>query len=86
MCILIVCVCVCTHAGGRTCHTVVWRSENNSYDLVLSFNYVGLGDQAQVTRLSVRCLYPLNHLVGPGFCDFYSDSFGCMYLEKSLAK
>lgn len=44
------------------------------------------GDQAQVTRLSVRCLYLLNHLVGPGFCDFYSDSLGCMYLEKPLAK
>lgn len=80
------CVYACAHAGGCTCHTVVWRFENNSYDLVLSFNYVGLEDLTQVTRLSVRCLYPLSYLTGPGFCALYSDSLGCMNLEKPLAK
>lgn len=68
--------------GGLRTTLTIWFS----YSLVLSFNYVGLEDRTQVTRLSVRCLYPLSYLTGPGFCGLYSDSLGCMNLEKPLAK
>lgn len=36
-----------------------WRSEDNFQESFLSFYYVGPGDPAQVSKIGIRCLYPL---------------------------
>lgn len=43
----------------------VWRSEDNVEELVLSFHYMGSGDQTQDIRLGSKPLYPLSRLAGP---------------------
>lgn len=47
---------MCAHQLGR--------SQDNFLEAVLSFHHFCLGDQTQVIRLSLKCLYPLNPLVG----------------------
>lgn len=52
----------------HTCiHVTVYvrRSEDNLEELVLSFHYMGSGDQTQVIRLGGKPLYPLSRFAGP---------------------
>ena len=46
---------------------VTWRSEDSSWELILSVHLVGPRDQTQVFRLCDKPLYPLVHLTGPTF-------------------
>lgn len=41
---------------GHISHHVGWRSEENLWKSVLSFCFVSVRDQTQVTRLGGRCL------------------------------
>lgn len=42
-------------------HSKVWRLENDSWELVLSFHLVDAGDQTHVTMFGSRSLHPVNH-------------------------
>lgn len=53
---------------STTVHT--WRSEVNSWDLVLSFYYGCSEDQAQVVGAGSKHPYPLNHLINPRSVSF----------------
>lgn len=46
---------------GTTAHA--HRSENSSWESVLSFQCVGTWDETQFLRLGGRCLYPLNYCI-----------------------
>jgi hypothetical protein len=52
-----VCVCVCIWANQCTCTNAMvwrWRSEDNSWELVLSFHHVGSRDWTQIWLAFVR--------------------------------
>lgn len=51
----------------RVMHAVLWQSEDNLQELVLSFHYVGPRGGAQVLRPGDKCSYPLSHLLIPFF-------------------
>lgn len=56
------CVCVCRHM-----HAVIllWRTEDNLRELVLSFHHADPGNWTQVFRLDSKGLCPLGHLISP---------------------
>lgn len=56
---------VCVHAIAH-----IWKSEN-SWELILFFHLVAVGNQTQVVRLSSKWPYPLRHLDNPLF-SFYN--------------
>lgn len=49
---------------------VIWRSEDNFWELVLFFHHVHLRDQTRVVKLGNRCSCSLSHLArsNPSFC------------------
>lgn len=57
---------MCTHKHTPAHDTApVWRLEDNSQELVLSFHCMGSGDRTQVIRLGSKRLYPLSQFTGP---------------------
>lgn len=50
-------MCISWHGGGKT--------ESNLGELPLSFHLVNQGNETQVARLGVKCLYLLSHLSSP---------------------
>lgn len=53
-----VCACVCVRAV-----VLMWESEDNLPESVLSFYHMGSRDQFPVSRLSGRRFYPLIYLI-----------------------
>lgn len=70
MCVCIcVCVCVCICVCVHMCTFMplhMWRSEDNSLELHLSF-YDVLGAEAQASRLVRQLFYPVSHPTGTLF-------------------
>jgi hypothetical protein len=45
--------------------STLWKSEDNMWELVLSFYHMVSGDQTHIVKLVGKCLYLLNHLGWP---------------------
>lgn len=44
---------LCVHVCGHACvKSRMWRSEDNLWELILSFHQMGSGDQTQVVRFA----------------------------------
>lgn len=55
---------MCVHEQAQATANL-WRSEDNSRELGLSFYHIRSGDQRQVSRLDDKHLYPLPISFGP---------------------
>lgn len=51
------CVSLSMHAREVCTMECMWGSENGLRELVVSYHYVGRGDQTQVVRLGGKCPY-----------------------------
>lgn len=60
----------------------MWRSENNFWELILSFYHVGPGNETQVIRLCGNCFYPKIYLSGPLLLIIINKMIGSCVLTK----
>jgi hypothetical protein len=58
-------MCVCVAEISVPWH--MWRSENNMYELPLSFYHVNYRDQTHIIRLGGKCFQLLGHVGSPTF-------------------
>lgn len=67
-------VCVCVHMWHAL--ACLWRSEDTTRELALSFHSLGPWDPAQGIRLSIKSVCVLGHLSSPLVCP-HSNSQCC---------
>jgi hypothetical protein len=60
---------MCTHVYvcALKCYSALWRSEDNFWESVFLFNYVGTRNETQVIGLGGKHFYPLTCLAGSRF-------------------
>lgn len=52
-----------------TCHSTCIKIRGQLEEIILSLQDVDPGDQTQVFRFGIKCLWPLSHLTGPTVTD-----------------
>lgn len=58
-------MCVFMYVGTYIPYMYIQRSKDNLQGSVLSLHHVASEDQIKITGLGSKCLYQLNHLIGP---------------------
>lgn len=68
---------------GYVCELIGVRSENNLWELILSFHSVSSGDRTQGVKLGDKHLYPLTISLAPLFSYFLNQVFQvCVCVES----